>query len=76
VEGIPSDERSMDAYLDHQFTIEGLMQSDVVTLPTKSTVEDAADVKVTPQGLRRTFESMLAMVGVPASLGVCGVTPI
>lgn len=44
VEGIPSDDRSMDAYLDHQFTIEGLMETDLHTLPLKSTVEDAARV--------------------------------
>lgn len=44
VEGIPSDERSMDAYLDHQFSIEGLMSDELRTLPTKSTVADAAKV--------------------------------
>jgi CBS domain-containing protein len=43
VEGIPSDARSMDAYLDHQFNIEGLMKKDLKTLPTKSTVADAAE---------------------------------
>ncbi len=44
VEGIPSDERSMDAYLDHQFSVEGLMQSDLRTLPPGSRVADAAGV--------------------------------
>lgn len=43
VEGIPSDVRSMDAYLDHQFTIEGLMKRELKTLPLKSTVADAAE---------------------------------
>jgi CBS domain-containing protein len=43
VEGFGSDDRSMDAYLDHQFSIEGLMQQDLRTLPTKSTVADAAE---------------------------------
>ena len=43
VEGIPSDARSMDAYLDHQFNIEGLMQTDLKTLPVKSTIADAAE---------------------------------
>ena len=44
VEGFGSDDRSMDAYLDHQFSIEGLMKKDLRTLPTKSTVADAAEV--------------------------------
>lgn len=43
VEGIPSDQRSMDAYLDHQFSIEGLMQKELRTLPEKSTIADAAE---------------------------------
>jgi len=43
VEGIPSDERSMDAYLDHQFTIEGIMKDDLATLSQKSTIADAAE---------------------------------
>jgi CBS domain-containing protein len=43
VEGFGSDDRSMDAYLDHQFSIEGLMKQDLRTLPTKSTVADAAE---------------------------------
>lgn len=44
VEGIPSDARSMDAYIDHQFSIEGLMHQELATLPTESTVADAAEV--------------------------------
>jgi CBS domain-containing protein len=44
VEGIPADERSMDAYLDHQFSIEGIMKSDLETLPPKSTIADAAKI--------------------------------
>jgi CBS domain-containing protein len=44
VEGVGSDERSMDAYIDHQFSIEGLMKKDLKTLSTKSTIADAADV--------------------------------
>ncbi|MAG32338.1 MAG: CBS domain-containing protein [Deltaproteobacteria bacterium] len=43
VEGLGSDDRSMDAYLDHQFSIEGLMQTDLQTLPLESTIADAAD---------------------------------
>jgi len=42
VEGLGSDERSMDAYLDHQFSIEGLMKTDLRTLPIKSSIADAA----------------------------------
>ena len=44
VEGVPSDVRSMDAYLDHQFSIEKLMRQDLTTLPRKSTIADAAGV--------------------------------
>lgn len=44
VEGIGSDERSMDAYLDHQFSVEGLMKTDLRTLPPKSTIADAAEI--------------------------------
>jgi len=44
VEGLGSDERSMDAYLDHQFSIEEIMKKDLRTLTTKSTIADAADV--------------------------------
>jgi len=44
VGGVGSDERSMDAYLDHQFSIEKLMKSDLQTLPRKSTVADAAEL--------------------------------
>lgn len=43
VEGIETDQRSMDAYLDHQFTIEGLMHSNLKTLTENSTIRDAAD---------------------------------
>jgi CBS domain-containing protein len=44
VEGLGSDERSMDAYIDHQFSIEGLMKKDLKTLSPNSTIADAADV--------------------------------
>jgi len=44
VEGQGSDDRSMDAYLDHQFSIEKLMKTELKTLRRKSTVADAADV--------------------------------
>ncbi len=44
VEGISSDERSMDAYLDHQFSVEGLMSKELRTLPQKSTIAEAAEV--------------------------------
>ena len=44
VDGVGSDERSMDAYIDHQFSIDGLMESDVKTLSIKSTISDAADL--------------------------------
>ena len=44
VEGFGSDERSMDAYLDHQFSIEGLMTTDVQTLRKDARVADAAEV--------------------------------
>ena len=43
VEGVGSDVRSMDAYFDHQFSIEGLMRKDLRTLPVKSTIADAAE---------------------------------
>jgi CBS domain-containing protein len=43
VEGIPSDQRSMDAYLDHQFSVEGLMNRELRTLPRKASVADAAN---------------------------------
>lgn len=43
VEGVGSDEMSMDAYLDHQFSIEGLMKKELRTLPEKCTVADAAE---------------------------------
>ena len=44
IEGVGSDARSMDGYIDHQFSIEGLMKTDLRTLPVKSTIADAADV--------------------------------
>ncbi len=44
IEGVGSDERSMDGYLDHQFTIEGLMKTELTTLPPKSTIGDAAEI--------------------------------
>lgn len=44
VEGVGSDEMSMDAYLDHQFSVEGLMKTNLKTLPEKSTIADAAEV--------------------------------
>jgi len=44
VEGVGSDERSMDAYIDHQFSIEGLMKKDLKTLSTKSKISDAAEI--------------------------------
>jgi CBS domain-containing protein len=44
VEGLGSDERSMDAYIDHQFSIEGLMKKDLKTLSTKSKIADAAEI--------------------------------
>lgn len=43
VEGVGSNEMSMDAYLDHQFSIESLMKTDLRTLNQKSTVADAAE---------------------------------
>ena len=43
VDGVGSDERSMDAYIDHQFSIEKLMTTDLKTLSPKSTVKDAAE---------------------------------
>jgi CBS domain-containing membrane protein len=44
VEGVGSDDRSMDAYIDHQFSIEGLMKKDVKTLSPKSTIAAAAEL--------------------------------
>lgn len=43
VEGVGTDQRSMDAYLDHQFTVEGLMHTDLKSLSTDDTVRSAAD---------------------------------
>ena len=44
VEGVGSDERSMDAYLDHQFSLETLMRKDLKTIKANGTVRDAASV--------------------------------
>ena len=44
IEGVGSDERSMDAYIDHQFSIESLMKTELKTLTTKSTIAAAADI--------------------------------
>ena len=44
VEGFGSDERSMDAYLDHQFSIEGLMRTELRILPSNATIADAAEI--------------------------------
>ena len=43
VDGVGSDERSMDAYIDHQFSIEKLMTTDLKTLSSNSTIRDAAE---------------------------------
>ncbi len=44
VEGVGSDQRSMDAYIDHQFSIEGLMRSDLHKIEISSTVRRAAEM--------------------------------
>lgn len=44
IQGVGSHERSMDAYLDHQFSIEGLMKTDLKTLSIRSTIANAAEV--------------------------------
>jgi CBS domain-containing protein len=44
VEGVDSDQRSMDAYIDHQFSVEGLMRKELSTLRPNSTVADAAEL--------------------------------
>ena len=44
VEGVGSSDLSMDAYLDHQFSIEGLMKTELRTLHEKSTIADAAEI--------------------------------
>ena len=43
-EGIGADERSIDAYLDHQFSIEGLMKTDLKTLAPSDTIREAAEI--------------------------------
>ena len=42
--GWGSDRRSMDAVLDHQFTIKDLMTKEVVSLPLSAKVRDAAEI--------------------------------
>ena len=44
VEGIGTDQRSMDSYLDHQFSIEQLMKTEVKTISKNGTVRDAAEL--------------------------------
>lgn len=39
-----TDQRTVDATLDHTFTIEGLMQKNPVTLPETATVREAAEI--------------------------------
>lgn len=38
------DERSFDAYLDHEFTIEGVMTKSLITLNKDQSVRDAAEL--------------------------------
>jgi len=47
VEGIGSDQRAMDAYLDHQFSVESVMRKELKTIPTDSTIRDAAEILAT-----------------------------
>ena len=44
VEGVGSDQRSMDAYLDHQFSIESQMKKSIRTVAPDSTIRDAAEL--------------------------------
>lgn len=44
VDGVGADERSMDAYIDHAFSVEKLMTTELQTLPAKSTIADAAEL--------------------------------
>ncbi len=44
VQGVGSDEREMDAYLDHQFSLESLMHKNLKTIEAGGTVRDAANV--------------------------------
>lgn len=39
-----TDERAVDAMLDHEFSIEKVMQTDLVTIKTSETVRDAARI--------------------------------
>ena len=41
-----ADSRSIDAVLDHQFTLEGVMTKDLVTLNTSDTIRRAAELLV------------------------------
>ena len=43
-EGIDADRRSIDAYLDHQFSIETLMTPDPQSLASNAPIREAADV--------------------------------
>ena len=38
------DDRSFDAYLDHEFTVEQVMTRSLTTLPRKATIRDAAQL--------------------------------
>jgi CBS domain-containing protein len=53
-----TDQRAVDATLDHTFTIEGLMQKNPVTLPETATVREAAEILA-----RGTFHSVLVVHG-------------
>ena len=44
VEGVGSDQRSMDAYIDHQFSVEGVMKKDLRTIGEGGTIRQAADL--------------------------------
>ncbi len=53
-----TDQRTVDATLDHTFTIEGLMQKNPVTLPETATVREAAEILA-----RGAFHSVLVVHG-------------
>ena len=44
IAGWGTDRRSLDAVLDHQFTIEDLMTKEVETLPASAKVREAAEL--------------------------------
>lgn len=44
VEAYGTDDRSLNAMLDHQFSIEDVMQTDLVTMTEKQQVRDAAEI--------------------------------